>query len=315
MLGWPRRRGTSPGGFPEVYSPAIMAKIPNIVHFVFGLRQQWEPFHLMYYLAIESARQVLKPDRIIMHCHRLPYGMYWDLAREHLELHRVEPVDALEQVDYSAGHVPEQYRYAHHADFIRLDALIEHGGIYADIDTLFLKSFPDHLYRQPFVIGREADVRDELDGSSRPSLCNALMMAEPGAEFARHWRAEMLSAMNGSWSNHSCLLARELADRMPEAVHIEPEASFMGIPLNQNGLADFLERDGLDLSEAFSVHWWEHLWWEEQRQDFSSCSARKLTLETLQQGSSTLARLAKPFLPDFDLDALCGLPAEKVHGQ
>lgn len=284
-----------------------MAKIPKIVHFVFGLREQIEPFHLLYYLAIESARHVLQPDRIIMHCHKLPYGIYWDLVRDHLELHRVKPVDSIAQVDYSAGHVPSQYRYAHHADFIRLDALIEHGGIYADIDTLFLRPFPDWLFDQPFVIGREEDVRDELDGSTRPSLCNALLMAEPGSEYARRWRAEMLAAMNGSWSNHSCLLAQELAEELPDQVHIEPRSSFMGVPVSQDGLVDFLERDGLTLEDAFSVHWWEHLWWEHERQDFSRCSGRTMTLQYLRQSDSTLARLARPYLPDVDFEQLSGL--------
>lgn len=311
MIGWHRRQGIRLGDFPEDNTFPIMAKIPNIVHFVFGLREQWEPFHLMYYLAIESARQVLKPERIIMHCHRLPYGMYWDLVREHLELKRVQPVEELGQVDYSAGHVPEEYRYAHHADFIRLDALIEDGGIYADIDTLFIRPLPESLFDHSFVIGREADVVDEVDGSLRPSLCNALMMAEPGSEYARQWRAQMLAAMNGSWSNHSCLLAQTLAERMPDAVHIEPQASFMGIPLSQNGLADFLERDGLDLSAAYSVHWWEHLWWEEQRRDFSTCSGRQLTLDSLRNGTSTLARLARPYLPDLNLEKMCGQAASE----
>jgi len=62
VIGWHRRQGIRLGDFPEDNTFPIMAKISNIVHFVFGLREQWEPFHLMYYLAIESARQVLKPE-------------------------------------------------------------------------------------------------------------------------------------------------------------------------------------------------------------------------------------------------------------
>ena len=54
---------------------------------------------------------------------------------------------------YDDNLVPERYRYAHHADFVRLAALIEYGGVYADIDALFLRPFPDELFSEPFVIG------------------------------------------------------------------------------------------------------------------------------------------------------------------
>ena len=107
-------------------------------------------------------------------------------------------VDEVLAADYSAGHVPNRYRYAHHADFIRLDALIEHGGVYADIDTIFVRAFPDELFAAPFVIGREPPVRDERTGEWRPSLCNALLMSEPGAAFARAWRERMAAALNGT---------------------------------------------------------------------------------------------------------------------
>jgi len=53
---------------------------PRIVLFVFGLRPQDEPFHLVHYLAVASCRAVLQPDDIRFHCHELPYGPYWDLA-------------------------------------------------------------------------------------------------------------------------------------------------------------------------------------------------------------------------------------------
>jgi hypothetical protein len=232
-----------------------------------------------------------------------------------LELKRIEPVAEVARADYSAGHVPERYRYAHHADFIRLDALIEHGGIYADIDTLFIRPIPGDLYEHSFVIGREADVRDELTGQMRPSLCNALMMAEPGAAFVRAWRERMAGALNGSWSNHSCLLAQTLADEMPETVHIQPREAFMGVPTTPAGLAGFLERDEAGLEDAYSVHWWEHLWWDPQRVDFSVCSGRQITLDYLRSANTTLARLARPFLPPLDLPLLQGLsPTSRAAG-
>src|ERR1051325_717951 len=107
--------------------------IPRVAHFVFGLKEQTEPFHLLHYLAIESCRQVLQPETIHLHHKHLPYGAYWDLIRPHLVLHEVDLVPEVLHAEQDDELVPAELRYAHHADFIRVDALLEHGGVYADI--------------------------------------------------------------------------------------------------------------------------------------------------------------------------------------
>lgn len=283
-----------------------MARIPNIVHFVFGLREQSETFHLMYYLAIESCRIRQQPEAIFFYYHHLPLGMYWDLIRPHLTLVRVSPVSELEGVVYDEQLVPARYRYAHHADFIRLDALIEHGGIYADIDTLFLAPLAAYLFEHAFVIGRESNVKDELTGEIRPSLCNALMLAEPGAPFAKEWRQRMAGAMNGTWSNHSCFLPQELSVEMPESVHIEPPQSFLGVPCSREGLSTLLDEgsEGPDLTDSYSIHLWAHLWWEQERTDFSNVSGEQLKLINLKQGNSALCRMVRELLPALEIDDL-----------
>src|SRR5689334_2396452 len=112
-------------------------RIPRTAHFVYKLRPQDEPFHVVHYLAIASCRAVLEPDEIHMHCDELPYGFYWDLARPLVTLHRIEPVAAVTDFAYEDP-VVARYSYAHQADFVRLDVLAKHGGLYADIDTLFV---------------------------------------------------------------------------------------------------------------------------------------------------------------------------------
>ena len=46
--------------------------IPNIFHFVFGLKEQTEPFHLMYYLCLASCIEVNTPDKVCFHYHHEP---------------------------------------------------------------------------------------------------------------------------------------------------------------------------------------------------------------------------------------------------
>ena len=291
----------------------MMVKIPRTVHFVFGLKEQIEAFHLVHYLAIESCRQVLQPDRILLHYHHLPFGVYWDLIRPHIELRHVDPVEAVNRVNYKPEEVPEGYRYAHHADVIRLDALLEHGGVYADIDTLFLKPFPDTLFHHEFVIGREQPALNPRTKQHEASLCNALMMARPGARLVAAWREQIISALDGSWSQHSCQLAQRLVEQHPDWAHVEPEPSFLGVPLSPDGLDAFLSESSphgaLDLSQSYSVHLWQHVWWDAERTDFTRASSRDLTLAAMRQGKSQFARLAKPFLPELDSYTLDGLVA------
>lgn len=272
--------------------------IPRIAHFVFGLKPQDEPFHFMHYVSLESCRRVLEPERIYFHCKHLPWGSWWDRIRPHLTPVEVDEVEEVLGADYLPGRVPAQYRYAHHADFIRLDALIEHGGIYADIDTIFLRRFPDELFDAPFVIGREPAVRDERTGEARPSLCNALLMGEPGAEFAREWRARMAEALNGTWSNHSGFLSERLSRLMRTQVRVEPEASFFAFPPNRAGLSQLLDQRVALPADALSVHLWAHLWWDRRRLDFSRVHGGRCTPSFLRGARTTLADLTRPYLPD-----------------
>jgi glycosyltransferase involved in cell wall biosynthesis len=271
--------------------------IPRVAHFVFGLQEQTEPLHFLHYASLESCRRTLQPERIYFHHKHLPWGPWWERIRPHLTLAEVDLAPEVLAADYSPGHVPDKYRYAHHSDFIRLDALLAHGGIYADIDTIFVRPFPEELFAAPFVIGREPAVVDERSGNARPSLCNALLMSEPGAEFARAWRERMAHELNGTWSNHSGFLSAELSRELPAAVRVEPEMTFFPFPATVAGLSMLLEQRHPLPPGALSVHLWAHLWWERDRWDFSQAHAGRYIASYVRQARTTLADLTRPCLP------------------
>lgn len=273
-------------------------RIPNVVHFVFGLRPQEEPFHLVHHLAIASCRAAVRPDEIVVHCGELPYGHYWDLVRPWVTLRRVEPVAAIAAHEYADPAVA-RYAYAHHADLIRLDVLLQHGGLYADIDTLFLRRPAAALWDEACVIGRERDVVDPRTGRVRGSLSNALLMAEPGAAFLRRWRAQILDAFDGSWAAHSCFLAHDLAQAHPEEVHVEPERTFHPFAPAADDLRRLLVGREPDLTGITSIHLAAHLWWEEGRRDFvAEVHARTIDDAWVRAARTTYAAAAAPFLPE-----------------
>lgn len=282
-------------------SPATHAdvRIPDIVHFVFGLREQVEPFHPLHYAAVRSAIDVLAPERVVMHVHHLPYGIYWDLLRPQVELRRIEPLAEVEAIEVEDA--VRLYRYAHHADVVRLDALLAEGGIYSDIDVLWVRPLPASLRSTSCVLGGEPHA--ELDAAGRPilSLTNAVIAAEPGAPFLRRWRDRIVAEMDGTWSNHSCRLAKRLADAHPTEVTVLPEDAFSYPGHSRATLARVLEGDH-DLAslppDVLALHVCAHLWWEEERVEFSDVCAADLDEQALRRGTTVLARAAALHLPD-----------------
>lgn len=238
--------------------------IPNRFHFVFGLKEQSEPFHLMYYLCLASCLEVNRPEVVKFHYHHEPYGPWWDRIKPRLTLQRIEPDAFVANYSYSDAAIAP-FRYAHLADFARLHILQQEGGIYADIDTLFLRPFPaEWLQQRQFILGRERT----LEGESG-SLCNAWIASAPGAEFGRLWLQRSAEAFDGSWSGHSTLLPYRLSQLHPDWLDVEPETSFYSLdwsPAHINAL--FCRQIDLP-GNAYSLHLWNHLWWSARRLDFS----------------------------------------------
>jgi hypothetical protein len=270
-------------------------RIPNRFHFVYGLRRTPQPFHLIHYLCLRSCIEINRPEAVYLHCHRKPRGRYWELIKPHIVTTRIEPVPFVGRYRYQ-DRFTARYRYAHHADFVRLQVLVRDGGVYADLDTIFVNPLPEALFEQSFVIGREPEVLDRL-GRLEPSLCNAFLMSEPRAPFARLWRDQMQASFDGSWSAHSTLLPERLRQRHPELLHVEPPRSFYKHLWTRDGIRTLLEGRDTDFEGVYSLHLWAHLWWSRRRRDMSDFHASKLTEDYVRRGETTYAIAARPFLP------------------
>ena len=120
------------------------SNIPNIIHYIFGLKEQTEEFQFVYYLSIYSNYLINNPNIIYFHYQYLPYGYWWEKIKPLLTLEKIIPPSEI--------YGNKIFHYAHQTDIIRLQKLILHGGIYLDIDTICLKSFED-LLNNDFVMG------------------------------------------------------------------------------------------------------------------------------------------------------------------
>jgi hypothetical protein len=278
-----------------------MTDIPNCFHFVFGLHPQTAPLHLAHYLCLESCRRVYRPDAIYLHYRHEPYGEHWERIRPYLTLRPVaegaHAPDTRRYQDTEEGRYIEQagWVYAHEADFIRLQILLEFGGIYADMDTLFVQPMPQRLFGHDFVLGEESPLPD-ADGVLRPSLCNALMLSRPGAAFPVRWLQRMAEVFDGTWSRHSCQEAAQLWSAMPEAVRVVPQRYFYRHAPTRDGVRALLETLDPDFRDVYSLHLWAHLWWDEWRRDFTAFHAGMLTEDYIRSVDTTYNVIARGFL-------------------
>jgi hypothetical protein len=269
----------------------------------------------MHFLCVASCLAVNKPDRILFHYQHLPWGPWWDRIAPFLELRPIEPDGFISSFAYDDPGI-RPYRYAHLSDIARLEILIEYGGIYADIDTLFIHALPEHFYDYPFVMGQE-----KVDWSAKAarvaggSLCNAWMMGKPGADFAKSLLARTYESFDGTWSAHSTFLPYQLSREHPDWIHVEPRESFFYYDWNSEGIRSIFEEPAPNLDDVYSIHLWSHMWWDRKRIDASFFHAGRLTPAYVRFARSTYAEYARPFLPqDISPDRLgYGMHSAKAY--
>jgi hypothetical protein len=284
----------------------MSAGIPRVFHFVFGLKAQIEPFHLVHFLCLASCRAQHPDATIYMHYRNLPWGPWWDEILPQLTLQKVADTPADWRPERYSNHADGQsamqqnLSYAHESDFLRLDILLEHGGIYADMDSFFVQPYPDRWFNgaASCLMAEELPVHDAA-GVAQPSLCNAVILATPRAEFVRVWRAQIADAFDGSWSNHSCALAAKLWREHAAPIQVLPAQCFFEFPWTIRGMQRLFELDESRapfMQNVFSIHLWAHLWWSESRIDFTRFHQGLVTAENVLRGGTTYFELAKSLL-------------------
>jgi len=273
----------------------MSTRIPNVFHFVFGFEPQTEPFHLMHYLCLASCIGVNRPDAVMFHCPDEPWGEYWDRIQPQLTVVPVKPdpfISSFRYRDRALGPL----RYAHLADVARLEIMARHGGIYADIDTLFVSPLPKSFFERPFTMGQEPADWSPTAREAGGALCNAWMMGEPGAPFVREWLSRIHSSFDGSWSAHSTILPFQLSREHPEWIHIEPPRSFFPFGYSRAGLRKIFKRRVQDLDGIFSIHLWSHTWWDAKTRNAALFHAGRLTPAYVRRAKTTYAAIARAFL-------------------
>jgi tetratricopeptide (TPR) repeat protein len=219
--------------------------IPNCIHFIFFGFTQFEYIH---YLAVKSAHTVHRPDHIYLYYTTKPKNNpLWDEIESLVTLVRVDPPEEFNGVPLDSF----QYK----ADVLRLQLLIEHGGIYLDIDAVSLKPFND-LVNHSCVLGIESG-GDTLDTAE--SISNAVILAEPNHPFIVDWLEQTGQNLKDQhWAYHAVNLPVEMLKSKDYAVHLEPRKSFM--PFGWRDQWVWEPGNQAQLADSYTMHLWETIW-------------------------------------------------------
>lgn len=218
--------------------------IPNMFHFVFGMRP--DTFYLYQYLAVASAVYHNKPEQTIIHYAIQPSGEWWDALQ------------SLPSVCFNHIEAPKEIYgnplccYAHQSDLVRLQALQHHGGVYLDIDTITLRDL-EPLLGNEFVMAWQGTW----------GLCNAVMLSQKDSQFVNRWLEEYryfrgVGPGKQYWDEHSVQLPAKLASLpslQPHITILDDRAFFY--PL-WDKIAVLFRKPTLDgMQNSWVVHLWE----------------------------------------------------------
>jgi hypothetical protein len=253
--------------------------IPRILHYCFGMTRDFggRPWSLMHYVCLRSAVEHLRPARVNFYCQYEPKGPWWALTREFVNVVSIRAPRAV----YGNAVL----HYAHRADIVRLEKLIEHGGIYLDADVLVHRSFDD-LLEHSVVLGMEGEGLDR-------GLCNAVMLAEQNAPFLKRWHAEYRSFRSKGpgdefWVEHSVHVPARLAREFPEEILVLPQTSFYSPNWDGDGLQLIFHSAEPLRTQGYATHLWENLAWERYLKDLSPGTVRSV--------DTNFHRWARPYL-------------------
>jgi len=280
--------------------------IPNVVHFIFGLKNPFDNpsvgrFDFLSYLAVRSAVVSLKPEAIYLHYTYLSEPPSPDASADPMTnpwIQRLKPHIKLIHHPPGESHT----HYAHLSDTMRLQFLLEKGGIYLDIDAFALRPFNGVL-----ATPSQHDVVLGAEGGNRWGLCNAIIAARANSTFVARWLASYDNIdFSREWNYHSVLLPKELADQHPEEVcALAPDAFFwptwtwrhvewMHEPLNREAAKYWkgeIDRHGGSLFDnQLAYHAWSQMAWDRH--------LKHLTATTVRMKDTRFNLMVRRFLED-----------------
>ncbi|XP_045208772.2 uncharacterized protein LOC123560671 [Mercenaria mercenaria] len=176
--------------------------VPNVVHYVWYGGKQLGFFN---FLSLMSVLRFKKPCAILIHGPTLPHGPYWEyflhMSPNIIHVYRERPEVIFRHT----------LRFKEHSsDVMRIEALIEYGGIYLDFDEVLLRPI-DSLRRFQYTQGHELP----------KTMGSQVVISKKNATFLRLWYLSYRDDYKKIWAYNALWVPNTLAKNYPELIHIE----------------------------------------------------------------------------------------------
>jgi hypothetical protein len=258
-----------------------MSRIPKTLMYCFGMTADFggKPWGLSHYVCLRSALARIRPDKVLFFYEHEPAGPWWNITRELVQLVKITAPNEIfgNPVDHPA----------HRADIVRLEKLIEQGGIYLDSDVMVHRDFDD-LLDYPAVLGAEGERRSV-------GTANAVMLAEADTPFLKRWYGQYTTfrgTAHKHWNEHSVRLPSLLARRHPQEVKILPPKAFFWPTWTVDHLElIFNSTTSIVSAESYATHLWDNR---------SFRYTRALTPGDVRRHDTNFHRWARPYLEGLD---------------
>lgn len=284
--------------------------IPKVFHFIFLTHSIESELDVISYVAIKSCIVINRPESVILHCNFLPSGKYWESLKDHITVNCVEIPTQI----YGNSIV----KLAHAADVIRLNKLLECGGVYLDLDTICVRPFPEYWYSHECVMGLEKRPTFSfsnyfrqiglliLKGKLRTvayqikrfrsekyvGLCNAVILSEKNSIFIKEWLNEYHNFDQSQWNYHSVIYPLKLSSKKKfrNTILKLNHRAFFYPSYDEKGIRKLFVDDA-NFGEEYKGSYLHHLWLSEAKKYIDIP-----TEEDILRGTDYYSEIAKVYL-------------------
>lgn len=303
------RLQTSKAQYFNISAQKSDSKIPRNIHFVrissttvdvSSWQVQWskpraKPLHLIHYLTLRAAISRLNPDRVFFYCDIEPTGPLWHLIRPLLTIVLVTPESNIFGNDLTS--------VTQLTDILRMRALMQHGGVYLDLDIITLDSLKDLFDSDSeFILGKEEGYDNA--GDHFVGICSAVLLGRSESKFLRRWYRSYTRFDSDRFYEYSGKIPWQLSRMVPDNVTVL-DADRLFTPLWTNeGLETLFVKAGFDWSKNYAVHLWGQMSWHS--------FLAPLSFHNIVAIDTSLHKLLRPLLPYplFTMMVYCESPGE-----
>ena len=190
--------------------PSYDELIPNIAHVMWIGGKKMD---FLFYISILSLLYVVEVDAVYMHAPMPPGGKYWKMLEAH------------PKVKFIFKDVPETVygmkvkQLSHVSDVWRVELMQKFGGIYVDMDAIFVNKIPYWLR------GYDAVANFDWPRWDKPfpeSINFGVSMAKRNSTFFRHFQETMRFYVESSYTFNGLRQPYKALERNPGAIFMYP---------------------------------------------------------------------------------------------